>query len=163
MALADSKRTPAIAPPAESAWTADVTDLRVRRSADGRLDAHVIFTSHVATLAALRWVARLGNRLATRPIVLMFYVVPYTLPLDWRAVPEGFLEGRIRTLKAETAVEFSVRIYLCRNSRQSLRQVLRPGSLVVVGGRKRWWPTDEQRLAGRLRKQGHQVFLVDSA
>jgi hypothetical protein len=162
MSALDSNRTPASAPLAESTWTADAADLRVRRGADGKLDAHVIFTSHAATLAALRWVARLGNRLGTRPIVLMFYTVPYTLPLDWRAVPEGFLEGRIRALKAQTPVEFSVRIYLCRNSRQSLRQVLRPGSLVVVGGRKRWWPTDEQRLAGRLRKQGHQVFLVDS-
>ncbi len=150
------------APAADQAWTADAADLRVRPGADGKLDAHVIFTSHAATLAALRWVARLGNRLATRPIVLMFYVVPYTLPLDWRAVPEGFLEGRIRSLKAATPVEFSVRIYLCRNSKESLRQVLRPGSLVVVGGKQRWWPTDEQRLARRLRQEGHQVFLVDS-
>jgi hypothetical protein len=148
---------------ADKAWTADAADLRVRPGADGKLDAHVISTSHAATLAALRWVARLGTRLGTRPIVLMFYVVPYTLPLDWRAVPQGFLEGRIRALKAETPVDFSVRIYLCRNSKECLRHVLRPGSLVVVGGKKRWWPTDEQRLAGRLRKQGHQVFLVDSA
>jgi hypothetical protein len=146
---------------ADKAWTADAAELRVRPGADGKLDAHVIFTSHAATLAALRWVARLGNRLGTRPIVLMFYVVPYTLPLDWRAVPRGFLEGRIRALKAQTPVEFSVRIYLSRNSKESLRQVLRPGSLVVVGGKQRWWPTDEQRLAARLRKEGHQVFLVD--
>ncbi|MFB3921245.1 MAG: hypothetical protein ACE145_05950 [Terriglobia bacterium] len=146
----------------DRAWTPDATDLQVRCGPDGKFDAHVVFTSHAATGAALRWVARLGNRLDAHPIVLMFYVVPYTLSLNWRAVPEGFLERRIGALKAATPVEFSVRIYLCRNSKESLRQVLRPGSLVVVGGKERWWPTDEQRLVGWLRKEGHQVFLVDS-
>jgi hypothetical protein len=161
MSPLDKAGSPTSAPAADQTWTPDAADLRVRPGADGRLDAHVIFTSHAATLAALRWVARLGTRLGTRPIVLMFYVVPYTLPLDWRAVPAGFLESRIRALKAETPVEFSARIYLSRNSKESLRQALRPASLVVVGGKQRWWPTDEQRLADRLRKEGHQVFLVD--
>lgn len=138
-----------------------VPDVQFPHHGDSGLDAHVIYTRHAATLSALSWVSRLGCKLGVRPAVLMFYVLPISLPLAWRFVPKGFLEGRVRALKESAFVDFSIRIYLCRSSRQSLRQILKPGSLVVVGGKRRWWPTDEQRLVARLRKEGHQAFLVE--
>jgi hypothetical protein len=30
-----------------------------------------------------------------------------------------------------------------------------------MGGKKRWWPTEEQWLAWRLRKDGHEVIFAD--
>ncbi|MBI4165503.1 MAG: hypothetical protein HY508_07195 [Acidobacteria bacterium] len=129
---------------------------------DRGVPAQVVYTNHAATVGALHWVARLGISLGMRSVVLMFYAVPGALPLDWQSVPKGFLENRIRALKEATATEFSVRVYLCRHSRQILRKVLGPDSLVVVGGKRRWWPTDEQRLAEIHKKDGHQVFLVNS-
>ena len=129
---------------------------------DGSLNAYIIYNRHHATLRAVSWVSLLGSSLGVRPIVLMFHSLPVSLPLDWKHVPEGFLEERIRTLKAESPVDFSVRNYLCRSTQQTLRQILRPGSLVAVGGERCWWPTDEQRLVSRLRKDGCQAFLVES-
>jgi hypothetical protein len=91
----------------------------------------------------------------------MLYPVPYTLPLEKRALPEGFLENQVRALKRDFPAELSVRICLCRHPRQGLREVLEPHSLIVMGGRKRWWPTEEQRLARFLQSSGHQVMFVD--
>jgi hypothetical protein len=42
---------------------------------------------------------------------------------------------------------------------ETIRQVLKPDSVVIVGGRKRWWPTREQKLATALRRDGHRVIL----
>jgi hypothetical protein len=91
----------------------------------------------------------------------MLYPVPYTLPLEKQAVPEGFLENEVRALKRDFPEELSVRICLCRHPRQGLREALEPHSLIVMGGRKRWWPTEEQWLAWRLRKDGHEVIFAD--
>jgi hypothetical protein len=40
--------------------------------------------------------------------------------------------------------------------------VLSPRSLVIVGGRKRRWPTAEERLARQLRRNGHEVIFTET-
>jgi hypothetical protein len=57
-------------------------------------------------------------------------------------------------------VETTVRLFLCRDAWDILRRVLSPNSLVVVGGRRRWW-TREVRLERRLRGLGHHVVLAE--
>jgi len=54
-----------------------------------------------------------------------------------------------------------VQLYLCRDDMDTLNKILKPHSLVVVGGRTRFWPTQAQRLARRLRKSGHEVILTE--
>ena len=124
-------------------------------------EAIVLFTTHAGTVAALKSASRLGAHLGARPKILMLYPVPYTLPLEKQAVPEGFLENEVRALKHDFPGEISVRICLCRHPRQGLREVLEPHSLIVMGGKKRWWPTEEQRLARFLQSSGYQVMFVD--
>ena len=131
------------------------------RDEQGRLGVNVLFTTHAGTLAALKLASELGASLNVVPNVLMLYVVPYSLPFDWRAVPEGFLEEKIRALSREFPTALRVRIYLCRNTREALRRILPPPSLVVVGGRRRWWPSHEQRLARALKKSGVDVIFVN--
>ena len=65
-------------------------------------------------------------------------------------------------MAAESAVDTTVRFYLCRDRDETLARVLRPHSLVVIGGKKRWWPTAESRMAKRLRKLGHEVVLAET-
>jgi hypothetical protein len=40
-------------------------------------------------------------------------------------------------------------------------RAIRHGSIVMVGCRKRFWPTSERRLAWALRRRGHQVILTE--
>jgi hypothetical protein len=43
-----------------------------------------------------------------------------------------------------------------------LLRTLSPNSLVVIGGRKKWWPTNEKLTARRLRKAGHKVLFIET-
>jgi hypothetical protein len=144
-----------------AARRAEVTHVPPKETLEGRLSVTVVYTTHAATLAAVKTASRLGGNLATRLKILWLYAVPYTLPLEEPAAAEGFLMQEIRALARESPIEIAAQVYLCREPRRSLHQILPPHSLVVLGGKKRWWPTKEQRLARSLRKDGHEVILVD--
>jgi hypothetical protein len=65
-------------------------------------------------------------------------------------------------IAGESRVETIVQVCLCRDGRQTLEDLLRPHSLVVLGGRKHWWPTRESAMARRLRRAGHEVILIET-
>ena len=64
-------------------------------------------------------------------------------------------------IAGESRVDTRVAVYLCRDRLEILRSVLRPHSLVVVGGRKTWQQTSEKRLAAGLRRAGHEVIVLE--
>ena len=89
-------------------------------------------------------------------------VVPYPLPLETPPVLVEFNENRFRVMASESPVETSVQVYLCRDRVEMLLHMLSPSSLVVIGGRKKWWPTSEKLMARRLRQAGHKVILMET-
>jgi hypothetical protein len=125
-----------------------------------QLDITVLFTSVELTVAALRRAGELASRLNGRITLVVPQIVPYPAPLTSPPVLVEFNERRFRVLAAQSAVETSVQIYLCRDAAETLQSVLAPRSLVVIGVRRRWWPTAEQRLAARLRCAGHEVMVT---
>jgi hypothetical protein len=129
---------------------------------ESRLNVAVIFTSVQSTLAALKKAGALANRLSGRITLVVPQVVPYPLPLTSPPVLLDWNEKRFRVIASESSVETTVQIYLCRDRLETLTAVLSPRSLVVVGGRKRWWPTAEQRLARRLRRAGQEVIFTET-
>jgi hypothetical protein len=148
-------------PATQVATEADTSGLPPTGEDNRWQEAIVLFTTHAGTVAALKMASRLRANLGARPRVLMLYPVPYTLPLEERALPAGFLENQVRALQLDFSEEISMRIHLCRHLRQGLREALPPHSLIVMGGKKRWWPTPEQRLAKFLHSSGHQVVFVE--
>jgi len=127
-----------------------------------RLNVAVVFTSVEPTLTALRKAGALANRLSGRITLLVPQVVPYPLPLTSPPVLLDWNEKRFRVIASESPVETTVQIYLCRDRLGTLTTELSPRSLVVVGGRKRWWPTAEKRLARKLRHAGHEVIFTET-
>jgi hypothetical protein len=127
-----------------------------------RLNVAVIFTSIDATLAALRRAGVLAERLSGYITLIVPQAVPYPLPLTSPPVLLDWNERRFRVIANQSPVETRVRLYLCRDRQQALEQVLSPRSLVVIGGRKRWWPTAEERLARHLRRAGHEVIFSET-
>jgi len=126
------------------------------------LELAVVFTSAAATIAALKKAAALADRLGARITLVVPQIVPYPLPIESPPVLLDFSESRCREIAIESPVETTVRIYLCRNRLEMLKSVLMPRSLVVVGGRKRWWPTHEKSLARQLRGAGHEVIFTET-
>jgi len=146
---------PSIAPRVES------PDLSPADQSSERLQVNILYTTPSGTRAALTIASRLSADLRTCSEVLRVYAVPYSLPLERQAVPIGFLEEQVRALARQSPAEITARIILCREPRAILRQVFPPHSVIVIAGKKRWWPTKEQRWAGILKQEGHEVIFVD--
>jgi hypothetical protein len=124
------------------------------------LNIVVVFTSVVATLAALKTAGNLAVRLDARIMLLAPQVVPYPLPLNNPPVSLEWNERRLRLIAGQSQVETTLHVYLCRDRWQTLENVLSPHSLVVLGGPRLWWSTPESRLARKLRQAGHEVILT---
>ncbi len=127
-----------------------------------RLQIVVVFTFVQATVSALKKAATLAKGLNARVTLVAPHVVPYPLEIENPLVQLAFAERRLNEIASQSPVETTVRLYLCRNPLQTLIAVLKPNSLVIVGGYKRWWETKEQKLALNLHRFGHQVIFVHS-
>jgi len=128
-----------------------------------RLEVNVIFTDPRATVAALKTARSSARDLGACIRVRAAIVVPYALPLGKPPVPVHFTERLLSKLvrRQELGVfEPSIHVYLCRDQIDTLLRVLGPNSLVVICGRKHWWPTAESRMASALRSKGHRVVFV---
>jgi hypothetical protein len=125
------------------------------------LEIAVIFTAVEQTREALRAAASLAEGLNALIHIIVPQIVPYPLPLEKPPVARDSAEKRFFAVARESRVETKVRIYLCRDRWEMLKLVLRPHSTVVIGGRKRWWPTSERRLAAKLRRAGHEVLFTE--
>jgi hypothetical protein len=126
------------------------------------LNIAVVFTSVESTLAALKEAGNLANSLGARITLVVPQVVPFPLPLETPPILVEFNENRFRVMASESPVETSVQIYLCRDRFETLATALKPGSIVVVGGRQRWWPTKEETLARQLRRAGYEVLFKET-
>jgi len=143
-----------------SAWT---PTYKAWGDAEKQLNIFVVFTSIKGTIAALRTAGTLANRLHGHITLMVLEVVPFHLPLNKPPVLHEWNERRFRVLAAGCPVETSVMFYLCRDWEEALASALKPHSLIVIGGqKKRWWPTSESRLAGRMRGLGHEVILAET-
>lgn len=128
--------------------------------AEEGLEVLVVHTDTDGTMAALRMAGELARELAARIRLILPYEVPYALPLTRPPVSVEFLESRMRDLASRSNLDVAAQIYLCRNQRRALELLLKPHSLVVVGGRKHWWQTAAQRLAHALEEHGHQIIFA---
>jgi hypothetical protein len=127
-----------------------------------RLNVAVVFTSVESTLVALREAANLASDLGARITLIVPQVVPFSVPLETPPVLVEFAENRFRALANESPVETKVQICYCRDRLTALKSALKPGSIVILAGPKRFWPTKDQRLARRLRGAGFEVIFKET-
>ena len=145
-------------------WECSIPPSRAAETNPGNeLEINVIFTDHQGTLSALRTAGALAHQLQGHINLLVPRVVPYAFPLASPPVSIQFTERRLLDLarqRAQGSVVVSVQLYLCRDPRLCLLEALEPRSLAVVGGRARWWPTKETKLARMLQFAGHHVVFA---
>jgi hypothetical protein len=126
------------------------------------LEIVVVYTSVQATLTALTRAAALAKGLNAGVRLLMLNVIPYPLPLESPPVRCDFSERRLVEIASASPIETTVHLCMCRQRLEPLIALLRAHSLVVIGGRKSWWPPKEEKLARELRRAGHEVILAES-
>jgi hypothetical protein len=130
------------------------------------LSVTVVHTIREATVAALKAAALLAKNLDVRLGLIMPEVVPFRISLDQPRRPIEYLKRVQEEMVAEAGLsgeEILVQICVCRDTRESLGRLLPTPSLVVLGGRRGWWPTREQRLQTFMSRLGHHVVFVDIA
>jgi hypothetical protein len=123
---------------------------------------HIIATSEEGTRAALRTARQLTRRLKVARTVLLG---PCT-PAQAIATTDERVDTveNYRQMASETGVEVTVRMCFGSTCRELARWMIPPGSTTVVGGRRRWWwPTPAQRMAGALKRAGHQIVFADAS
>lgn len=131
---------------------------------DLRLRVTVVFSTTEGTLAALRKAGILAKNLGARILLVVPEVVPLYFLVDNPPIPVQFLERRQLTLVSASGIEadeVAIQIYLCRSRKECLRKVLNSPSLVVIGGKRRWWFARERKLEHYLRSLGHHVVFVE--
>jgi hypothetical protein len=134
-------------------------ELQARNRAS-RLPVFVVFTSMNRTLKALEKASQLAKPLQTGITVLVVQEVHYSLPLDEPPVPFEFVIRHFEEMAGRLPENTQISAYVCREPMQALKRVLKHNCPVVMGVRKRWWPTREERLARKLRRTGYDVILV---
>ena len=123
----------------------------------------VVFTGPAGTLTALKAAGAMALGLNTRIRLIVPQAIPYVYALNRAPIAAGFTEQSLAGLVADAAnrpAETAIEIYLCRDRLRTVMKVLQPNSLVVIGGKKRIWPTRESRLAKKLRSVGHEVLFA---
>jgi len=121
---------------------------------------NVVYTRLPGAAETLKMASGLARGLGARVTVHVAQVIPYPLELKSPPVSVQFAEGQLLALAGEQPVETNIQMYLCRDLTDTIRRVLKPGSVVIIGGGKRWWPGQEQRLAKILRRDGHHVIRI---
>jgi hypothetical protein len=129
------------------------------------VEVNVIYTNPVATAAALRCAESLARELQAAIRLRAGVVVPWQLPLDEPHVSVAFTENVLSDLISRPDAEGFARtaeLYLCRDWRETLLQVLDLNSPVIIGHSSNWWPGPENRLAKTLRSKGYRVIVADA-
>ena len=127
------------------------------------LEVNVIFTELEATAAALKAAESFARELGARICLRAGVVVPVQLALDQPLVSVEFLEKALRDLVNRSVageLERTIHLYICRDWMDTLSEVLKPDSVVMIGARKRWWPTSTSRLARALRTRRNRVIVI---
>ena len=136
-------------------------------SSDGQvqsLSVNVIYTEPEGTAAALRAAESLARDLEATIHVRAMVCVPQRLPINCSNISISFLERLLCELVerfGSATCKYVVHIYVCRSRIDTLLRVLRPSSLLVIGGRRKLWPTAASRLAKTVSGAGHIVAFAD--
>jgi hypothetical protein len=125
-----------------------------------RPEIAVLFTGAETTAAALATAGRLAGDHGGVIRLIVVRTVPFPLPLTEPAVPVGFTTQQVLRLVSNAGASTRIELYLCRDRQEVLRTQLPSRSWIVIGGKLRWWPTGEQRLAQWLQETGRHVIFV---
>lgn len=122
-------------------------------------DVYIVFTSNAATQQAVNVASRLADAMGASLTMVDFQCTrhPDRPPVG---DPGDEDKGLIERLRLD-GERVNARFYVCRTVEQAIPLALSPHSLVVIGGRRSWLPTREERLRRALEAAGHFVIFVD--
>ena len=125
----------------------------------GALWVVIPYTSPELTGAALRHAGACTD-LNVHVSIVDIQVVPLPCALDHPPDDKEFSRQRLCDLLAQSGLPGRADVLYARDWLVGFCRVLHAQSLVMLGGKKGWWPTREDKLARGLLKAGHHVMLL---
>ena|SRR5579871_2677100 len=131
------------------------------RGSEGRpLRVVVPYTDPVLATEALTAAAELARDVEAALILMAVHVLPFPTPLECQEGIRIRLENELATVARASRADVRVKLVFARDRGDAFLGLLPRHSLVLVGARKRWWKTREERLAKRLSAAGHSVAVI---
>ena len=123
---------------------------------------HVVFTTWRGTRAAMRVAGLQSRSLGARIVLWYFQVVPSQFNLASPPVSTEFVARRLAAIAQEYCAESEAEVHICfcTDQRHSMTRALAAESLVITGGKRRWWRSREERIATLLQSHGCRVLFV---
>ncbi|MBZ5728062.1 MAG: hypothetical protein LAP87_24120 [Acidobacteriia bacterium] len=131
--------------------------------AGAELEVVVPYTDPTVTAAVLERVQELTAGLRARVSLMAVQALPYPLPFVCPTAVHAYLAGQLTELAGHCALPVTPQVVLARDRQEGFRHALKPASTVVVGTRRRFFRSMEEKLARSLARDGHNVVLVHVA
>ena len=132
----------------------------LEQASDADIEIVVPFTVPAVTRAVLARVESLTSGLNARISLIAVHTVPYATTFGCPTSTHAFLVEQLVELSSECRLPVHAQVVLARSRDEGLQFVLKPGSTVLVGSRRRHWRTAEERLARKLAGGGNKVVLL---
>ncbi|MGA2267028.1 MAG: hypothetical protein ABSH44_01040 [Bryobacteraceae bacterium] len=126
----------------------------------GELDIVVPYTEWSITEALLKRAVALTAGLNARLTLVAVHTVPYAAPFGCPAAVHAHLVEQLVDLASRCPLPVNAQVVLGRGRAEGFSYVLKPESIVLLGARKHWRRTEEERLARALARDGHKVVLL---
>jgi hypothetical protein len=126
----------------------------------GDLDVVVPYTEWSLTDALLKRAVALTKGLNARLTLVAVHTVPYPASFGCPAAVHAHLVEQLVDLASRCPLPVNPQVVLARGRAEGFAYVLKPESIVLVGARKHWWRTEEEKLARSLARDGHKVVLL---
>jgi hypothetical protein len=124
------------------------------------LDVVVPYTEWSVTDALLKRAAAFTAGLNARLRLVAVHTVPYASPYGCPAAVHAHLVEQLVDLAGRCPLPVNPQVVLARGRAEGFAYVLKPESIVLLGARKHWWRTEEEKLARSLARDGHKVVLL---
>ena len=92
--------------------------------------------------------------------LIAVHAVPYPLPFCCPSSTHAHLVEQLVDLASGCPFSVEAQVVLARYEDEGFRGILEPGSVVLIGTRKRLWKTREEKMAHSLAREGHTVALL---
>jgi len=131
-----------------------------RDGAGKEIEVVVLYTEPAVTAAVLSRVRSLTAGLNARVSLVAAHTLPYPLPFVCPEAAHAHLVEQLVELAGECPIPVTPQVVMARDRDEGIRFLLKPASTVLVGTRRRLFPSHEERLARTLARDGHKVALI---
>jgi len=126
----------------------------------GEIELVVPYTDPEMTRAVLARAEALTAGLAARVSLVAVHSMPYPAPFVCPASTHAFLVEQLMDLAGGCRLPVVSQIVMARSRDEGFRYSLKSEATVLVGTRRHFWRTAEERLAKMFAAEGHKVILL---